>query len=63
MTPSVCREVAPLAECLLALIAGERFLTGMSSHVHSQVVFPAELLVTIGARKSFLAYVGSTMAV
>ena len=34
----------------------------MSPQVHSQVAFPVELLVTIGARKSLLAHVGSTMA-
>ena len=55
MSPSVSREVASVSECLLALIAGERFLTGMCPQVHSKVTFRVELLVTFGARERFLA--------
>ena len=56
------REVAFFAECLLALIASEWFLTGMSPQVHSQVVFHTELLVTLAARERFLACVDPIMS-
>ena len=46
-------EIAAITECLVALIAGEWFLTRMSPKVHSQVVFQTELLVTLGAREWF----------
>ena len=42
-----------MAERLLALIAGEWFLTGMSPKVHSKVTFLTELLVTLGALEWF----------
>lgn len=47
-------EVASVAECLLALIAGERSLTGMTSQMHSKGTSPTELLATFGAHERLL---------
>ena len=54
-------EAALIDKCLLALIAGKRFLTRMSPQVHSQVAFQTELLVTFGALEWFRTGVRAMM--